>query len=89
MIRSTFIAMLLLCTVCSFCGKDFVSLGRHSWRCKQRVNQAGQSGSESATSREAPVVNSPAVVISKRTVIKYCCGKTCQVQKSVPFNFPL
>ena len=23
--------------VCSYCGNDFVSLGRHSWRCKSRM----------------------------------------------------
>ena len=80
MIRSSFIAMLLVCTVCSFCGKDFVSLGRHSWRCKQRVNQ------ESTTTREAPVVNSPAVVISKRTVIKCCCGKICKGNRGLKMH---
>jgi predicted amidophosphoribosyltransferase len=63
MIRSSCIAMLLVCAVCSFCGKDFVTLGRHSWRCKQRVNQEEQSDSESPITREVPVVNSPTVVI--------------------------
>ena len=24
-------------TICGFCGKDFVVLGRHSWRCKDRL----------------------------------------------------
>ncbi|CAB4043481.1 Hypothetical predicted protein, partial [Paramuricea clavata] len=78
MIRSSFIAMLLMCVVCSFCGKDFVTLGRHSWRCKQRVDQAEQSDSESPITREVPVVNSPTVVISSRTVVKCCCGKICK-----------
>jgi hypothetical protein len=78
MIRSSSIAMLLLCVVCSYCGKDFVTLGRHSWRCKQRVNQAEQSGSENPTARKVPVVNSPTVVIESRTVVKCCCGKICK-----------
>ena len=69
--------MLLLCVVCSFCGKDFVTLGRHSWPCKQRVNQVEQSGSGNPT-REVPVVNSPAVVIESHTVVKCCCGKICK-----------
>ena len=86
MIRSSFIAMVLVCTICSFCGKDFVSLGRHSWHCKQRVNQVGQSGSERMTTREAPVVNSPAVVISKCTVIKCCCGKICKGNRGLKMH---
>lgn len=78
MIRSSFIAMLLLCVACSFCGKYFVTLGRHTWRCKQRVHQEEQTGSEDTRSREAPILNSPTVVISNRTVVKCCCGKICK-----------
>ena len=33
--------------ICSFCNKDFVSLGRHSWRCRGRRTQ--QQSSESDT----------------------------------------
>ena len=33
--------------ICSFCKKDFVSLGRHSWRCRGRRTQ--QQSSESDT----------------------------------------
>ncbi|CAB3986127.1 Hypothetical predicted protein [Paramuricea clavata] len=75
MIRSSFILMLLTCVVCSFCEKDFVTLGRHSWRCKQRVNYAEQDHSAENTARQTPVMNSPNVVVSSRTVIKCCCGK--------------
>ena len=25
------------CTICEFCGVDFVHLGQHVWRCKQRI----------------------------------------------------
>ena len=25
------------CTICEFCGVDFVHLGKHAWRCKQRI----------------------------------------------------
>ena len=78
MIRPSILAILLLCAVCSFCGKDFVTLGRHSWRCKQRVNYANENGSENSTSREVPDASSPTVVIPNRTVIKCCCGKICK-----------
>ena len=28
------------CTICEFCGVDFVHLGKHVWRCKQRIQPA-------------------------------------------------
>ena len=78
MIRSSFILMLLTGVVCSFCEKDFVTLARHSWRCKQRVDYAEQDHSAENTARQTPVTNSPNVVVSSRTVIKCCCGKVCK-----------
>ena len=78
MIRSNFILMLLVCVVCSFCGKDFVTLGRHSWRCKQRVHHAEQDHSADNTGNQMPVMNSPNVVISSRNVKKCCCCKMCK-----------
>ena len=76
MIRSSFMAMFLLCAVCSFCGKDFITLGRHSCHSKQRVHQAEQSSSHDQTARDLPAANSLTVVIS--TVVKCCCGKICK-----------
>ncbi|CAB3998171.1 Hypothetical predicted protein, partial [Paramuricea clavata] len=77
MIRSSFVAMLLTCVVCSFCDEDFVALGRHSWRCKQRINQAERDPPD-ATTRQVPVMQSPNVPVSSRTVVKCCCGKICK-----------
>ena len=79
MIRSSIIAMLSICVACSFCGQDFVSLGRHSWRCKQRINHAEQDRPD-ITSREVPVMQSPnvPVYVPSRTVVKCCCGKICK-----------
>ena len=77
MIRSSFILMLMICVVCSFCGKDFVTLGRHSWRCKQRVHDAEQDHFGENAGKQTPAISSPSVVISSRHVIKCCCGKVC------------
>ena len=77
MIRSSFIAMLSIFVVCSFCGQDFVALGRHSWRCKQRINQPEQEN-PGATPRPVPVIQSPNVPLSSRMVVKCCCGKICK-----------
>ena len=35
MIRAS---LLTLFSICGFCGKEFVSLGRHSWGCKGKVD---------------------------------------------------
>ena len=77
MIRSSFVGLLFTCVICSFCGQDFVTLGRHSWRCKERINHAEQDNPSTTTS-QMPVMQSPNVVLSKRTVIKCCCGKICK-----------
>ena len=84
MIRSHFIVMLLTCVVCSFCGQDFVTHGRHSWRCKQRTNQ-DQSRSTN-TEREMPALNNPNVPITQRTVIKCCCGKVCKGNRGLKMH---
>ena len=76
MIRSSFIAILLLFVVCAFCGQDFVALSRHSWCCKQRINQPEQEN-PGATPRPVPVIQSPNVSLSSRMVVK-CCGKICK-----------
>ena len=77
MIRSSFVAMLLTCVVCSFCNQDFVTLGRHSWHCKQQINQA-ESNLPDATTRPVPVMQSPNVPVLSQTVVKCCCGKICK-----------
>ena len=77
MIPSSFVALLLATVVCSFCDQDFVKLGRHSWRCKQRINRAEQAQPD-ATTRSVPVMQSPNVPVSSRTVVKCCCGKICK-----------
>ena len=84
MIRSSSIAMLLLCVACSFCGKDFVTLGRHSWRCKQRGNQAHRI--ENPPTRELPALNTPIVVIESRTAVKCCCGKICKGNRGLKMH---
>ena len=77
MIRSSSIALLLICVVCSFCGQDFITLGRHSWRCKQRITPTEQDHPHTNT-RDVPVMQSSNVPVSSRTVVKCCCGKICK-----------
>ena len=86
MIRSSIMVMFLMCIVCSFCGKDFVSLGRHSWRCRQRANRTEQTASENPTTSELPVTSSPKVVIASRTAVKCYCGKICKGHRGLKMH---
>ena len=38
MMRSTLVGLILVCAICSYCGKNFELLGRHQWRCKQKIH---------------------------------------------------
>ena len=51
---------------------------RHSWRCKQQVNLA-EHDQPGATSRPVPVMQSPNVPVTSRTVVKCCWGKICKI----------
>ncbi|XP_028412518.1 uncharacterized protein LOC114535400 [Dendronephthya gigantea] len=82
MIRSSFICLLLSCVICSFCGKDFVSLGRHQWRCKEKItdpysNVYPNHPTSSRISAE-PVISSPNSGINKKSGTKCYCGKICK-----------
>ena len=59
MLRSSFMSMLLVFVVCQFCEKDFVSIGRHSWRCKQRIHQGNDGVVNESLVQQAPLTNSP------------------------------
>ena len=65
--------MLAICAVCWFCGKEFIMLGRHTWRCKERLNQNPSVN----TVNQIPVMHSP-IRISNTNDIKCCCSKSCK-----------
>ena len=76
MIRASILVLLLICTLCSFCGVEFVSLGRHLWRCKQRLSQV-PNGQANSFRLPQPVIRSPNS-ISNSGIVKCCCGKNCK-----------
>ena len=88
MIRSSVVCLLLSCVNCLFCGKDFVTLGRHQWRCKQKVNENVHYGSASQKGMPVePVITSPTSAIHKSGV--KCCGKmsTRQVHRLIEMSY--
>src|SRR6056300_1838414 len=84
MIRPSFIATLLFLVVCSYCGKDFITLGRHSWRCKQRIQPELDKQAKSTTT-SMPVLNSP-VTATTSSNVKCSCGKICKGKRGLKMH---
>jgi len=85
MFRISLMPLFFVFIVCSFCGKDFKSLGRHVWRCnekakskdKERNNASSTSDSGYKTSLQAVDTDSPnSTCIS----VKCSCGNICNGQ---------
>ena len=76
MIRASLLALFSTLMICGFCGKEFVSLGRHTWRCKNKVNFNGnvEENAVPAVEFRAQECLSP----SSYKVVKCCCGKVCK-----------
>ena len=49
MIRTNLLALLLIIVVCSWRGKDFVSLGRHAWRCRSKIHSENTNNASDDT----------------------------------------
>ena len=78
MMHSTLIGLLLVCAICSFCGKNFESLGTHQWRCKQKLHHVENVHNSTTSLGKMPVIISLGIAPPKRSGIKCCCGKVCR-----------
>ena len=67
--------LLAVFVVCSFCDKDFKSLGRHQWQCKQCVS--GQHHASVNRPLLQPDLNN-ADSACNTGIVKCCCGKVCK-----------
>ena len=72
---------LLFLVICSYCGKEFTTLGRHTWRCKQRItessNLSNQDDSENTDNLQQ---------IDSSSTIKCCCGKLCKGKRGLKMH---
>ena len=81
---TTLLALLIFSVVCNYCGKDFTSLGRHSWRCKSKIpNQQDRNhycgeNLENRNNDELPDVQVNDDSISNRGNVLSTCGKSCK-----------
>ena len=89
--RVSLISLVFVCIVCSFCGKDFKSLGRHAWRCKEKAksrdkerNNANTTG-DSVYESSFPVIDSE-LRSSTCVSVKCSCGKICNCQRGLKMH---
>ena len=85
MIRASFIFLFAVLAICSYCGKDFKSLGRHSWRCKGKMNSNpgdnstyGYKQFENSTANIESMSSTTSENPSNCSHIKCSCGKVCK-----------
>ena len=85
MVSKFIIYTLSVLAVCSFCGEDFISLGRHTWRCKRKLHQGASQNHVTYGNSYLPQDlfilnnnmsdnNDPA----NTEEIKCACGKKCK-----------
>ena len=76
--------------VCTFCGLDFKSLGRHQWRCKAKLGNKDRDSSTTANERNSGILDSEqgnlfdgasevlTTQVSNTSGVKCACGKHCK-----------
>ena len=81
---------LIVLVICSYCYVDFKSIGRHAWRCKEKLNnqQSVNEKNEEPTLTDRSLteetnVSNEAVLrnrgrISNADYAQCCCGKKCK-----------
>ena len=76
------ISLFFVFIVCSFCGKDFKSLGRHAWRCKEKAKSRDKERNNATTTGDSvyetslPMIDSD-LRSSTCVSVKCSCGKMC------------
>ena len=71
MFRYGFVVLSVLFVVCSMCGQDFNSLGRHAWRCKEKLNTAGNTEHDTNNCSNLPK-STLLIAIHKHTEVSNC-----------------
>ena len=82
MFRCTLLTFLSIFVVCATCGKDFVSLGRHTWRSWKRVDNNG-IGPNGAINM--PLIDN-GIEPPANSQVKCCCGRICKGIKGLKLH---
>ena len=81
-------------TKCEFCGKEFVSLGRHTWRCPAKATSVPIAHSINSIAPDCPIVQSmEAKKVATQTpatmndnTVLCVCGKACKGCKGLTMH---
>ena len=74
MIRASLLALFSTLIICGFCGKEFISVGRHSGRCKSKVLYDQENSAIVKQVIEMPSQD----CLPVKSAVKCCCGKICK-----------
>ena len=76
MIRTSLLALLVISIVCTWSGKDFVSLGRRIWRCRSKINPEDINNTRSSSNKTlGKTTTQPVLQVNE---IQCSCGKKCK-----------
>ena len=76
MIRTSLLALLVISIVCTWCSKDFISLGQHTWRCRGKINPEDINNNRSSSNKTLrKAVTQPVLQVNE---IQCSCGKKCK-----------
>ena len=81
MFGSRLLSIFAVFIACVYCGKDFQSLGRHSWRCKKKLNSTSKPNEPEKTALQLD--SEPA---SGYNIVKCACGKECKGMKGLKMH---
>ena len=84
MIRASLLALFSTLIICGFCGKEFESLGRHSWRCKSKVGNERESTLNVNPAMEMPT--QMCLPVKSCKAVKCCCGKVCKEARGLKMH---
>ena len=71
MLQKSLMLLFLVLAICFFCANDFVSLGRHSWGCKSKLNVNEESFEDST---QNTFRNTEATIDLSLNDVNHCAG---------------
>ena len=83
MFHLPFVALAVIFAVCAFCGKDFILLGHHSWRCKSKLNSENDFTHVNTSPLNLFNPDSMSVITNGNKEVKFTCGKHCKGLKGL------
>ena len=91
MLRYGMTPFLALFVICSFCGGEFKSIGRHAWRCKEKLKAANNEDPRVSENQD-PCISSISTNLEGNSASSNCsnghccCGKICNGLRGVKMH---